>query len=146
MSTGSGSSGVRSAELPIGPAEEREDRDGKADKPRRTKTNAIPRSGSGAEPAADQFNTRTGRHERDEDQLRDRPDQERRQRRRGQLNTLGEPKDPALPLVGHDLLKDGLLGRFGVRPQQHVDGHTRRQQDHRGPQREQAGHASKMRR
>jgi hypothetical protein len=76
-----------------------------------TKTSAIQRSGP--VPNQPPFDTRTSRHERDEDQLHDRPSQERRQRRNGLLDALGEPEDPALPLVGHNLLRDGLLGRLG---------------------------------
>ena len=86
---------------------------------------------------------RARRHERDEDQLRDRPDQERGQRRRGQLDALGEAEDPALPLVGTTLCRMVCSDASAYGHQQHVDGHARRQQDHRGLQREQAGDAPK---
>src|SRR5262249_42014054 len=78
-------------ELPVVPRVEREDRD---DQPKDTGEHEHQRNAAfwpNAEPPADRVGSRSAfAHERDEDELCDRPDQERSQRRRSLLHGLGE--------------------------------------------------------
>ena len=103
-------------------------------------TSARPRSGARAEPAADQLDARPGGHERDGDELRDRADQERRQRRRRHLHALRESEHPALALEGHHLLQHGLLRGLGEGHQAEPDEHAHREQQDPRAQREHARH------
>ena len=95
--------------------------------PAMVKTRAMPRSG----PMPNQLPMATApalAHEGDDDELRKRPDEERRERRGRLLDRLSETEDAALALKRHYFLQCRVLRRFRPRPAEHPDEEACREQ------------------
>src|SRR3546814_1686859 len=73
---------------------------------------------------------------RDRQELGERADQKRRQRRGRLLHRLCKAEHSPLPLVRHDLLQRGMLRRLGVGAEEQPDHAAHRKQHDRGLNRE----------